>query len=228
LKKNKNCVKIFSTPIIHTYKGLFMRLFYLSSLIAITVVANAAYGDKFEKATTSVKPAVSNATTATTTNATAKKISIKEATINAINALRASNQTCAKATTPLIWNEALYNVTKEHTIDMAANNILKHDGSGTKTDITAKRLGLNRGSHFFERVNQKVNSKAILSGELIVSVTKGSYVSPKSVLNYWINRPNDCKVIMDPRFSDVALSKVINTKTGRAYWTLMLAGRGKK
>ena len=203
-----------------------MKLSYLYSLVALVTVINAANGDKFEKASTAIKSA--SAVTTTNESKPAKKITIKDATLKAINALRTTNQACAKATKPLIWNEALYKVTKEHTVDMAANSMLKHDGSGKDTDLTAKRLGLSRGSHFYERVNQKVNSKEILSGELVVSVAANSYKSPKAVLNYWIHRPNDCKVIMDPRFSDVALSKVINTKTGRAYWTLMLAGRNKK
>jgi len=193
-------------------------------LLALATIAYGANGDKFERANT-----VNNSVQVTqNTPMPNKKISIKEATLKAINALRVTNQACAKATKPLIWNEALYNVTKEHTVDMAVNSLLSHDGSGKDTDITAKRLGLKRGSHFYERVNQKKDSKAILSGELVVSVAKNSYKSPKQILNYWINRPNDCKVIMDPRFSDVALSKVINTKTGRAYWTLMLAGKNKK
>ena len=203
-----------------------MRTSYLYCLISLATIASAAGTDRFEKADNVIKSA--NAATTVVAKKPTKKISIKDATMKAINAIRTSNQACAKATTPLIWNEALYNVTKEHSVDMAANSMLSHDGSGKNTDLTAKRLNLKRGSHFFERVNQKVNSKEILSGELVVSVAANSYKSPKAVLNYWIHRPNDCKVIMDPRFSDVALSKVLNTKTGRAYWTLMLAGRHKK
>ena len=197
-------------------------------LVLVATVAYGANGDKFERAKNANSTVQSTAAATTNSAVPNRKITIKEATLKAINALRKSNQTCAKATTPLIWNEALYNVTKEHTVDMAVNSLLSHDGSGKDTDVTAKRLKLKRGSHFYERVNQKVNSKAILSGELVVSVATNSYKSPKQILNYWINRPKDCKVIMDPRFSDVALSKVINTKTGRAYWTLMLAGRNQK
>jgi len=209
-----------------------MNIKTISSAFLLVSLLNGANVDSFEKAnnnTTAIK-STSAATTVATPNKkpSTGKISIKDATLKAINALRTSNQVCAQATKPLIWNKALYDVTKEHTIDMAANNILKHDGSGTDTDATAKRLNLGRGSHFYERVNQEKDAKKILSGELVVSVAQNSYKSPKSVLNYWINRQNDCKVIMDPRFSDVALSKVISTKTGRAYWTLMLAGRNHK
>ena len=206
-----------------------MKFLYFTVVLVSTQFIFGANVDKFERATNLIKSTNTYSQGQTNiTNNSSKKITIKEATIKVINSLRQSNQMCAKATTPLVWNQALYTVTKEHTVDMASNNLLSHDGSGKDTDITAKRLGLNRGSHFYERVNQKKDSKKILSGELVVSVSANSYKTPKAVLNYWINRPNDCKVIMDPRFSDVALSKVINIKNGRAYWTLMLAGRNKK
>jgi uncharacterized protein YkwD len=206
-----------------------MKFLYFTVVLVSTQFIFGANVDKFERATNLIKSTNTYSQGQTNiTNNSSKKITIKEATIKVITSLRQSNQMCAKATTPLVWNQALYTVTKEHTVDMASNNLLSHDGSGKDTDITAKRLGLNRGSHFYERVNQKKDSKKILSGELVVSVSANSYKTPKAVLNYWINRPNDCKVIMDPRFSDVALSKVINIKNGRAYWTLMLAGSNKK
>jgi uncharacterized protein YkwD len=157
-----------------------------------------------------------------------KKITIKDATLQAINSLRAMPQICAQPTTPLVWSESLYNAAKEHALDMAVNNMLSHEGSGTNTDITAKKLGLNRGSHFYERVNKEKDSKKALSGELLLAVSANAMKTPKEVLNYWINRSNDCKVIMDKRFSKVALSKVINNKTQKAYWVLLLAGARAK
>jgi len=155
------------------------------------------------------------------------KLTIEEATLKAINSARAKNQTCSKATRALRWNPALYQKTKEHSIDMAVTNRLSHMGSGTQTDITAINLGLKRGSHFYERVNQKKDSKKILSAELIIRTEKSSLKSPKDLINYWISKPKDCKVIMDSRFTDVALAKVISNKDNRAYWTLMLIGNQK-
>ena len=155
------------------------------------------------------------------------KLTIAEATLKAINSARAKNQTCAKATSALRWNPALYQKTKEHSIDMAVTNKLSHIGSGTQTDITAINLELKRGSHFYERVNQKKDSKKILSAELIIRTEQSSLKSPRDLINYWITKPNDCKVIMDSRFTDVALSKVISNKDNKAYWTLMLIGNQK-
>ena len=155
------------------------------------------------------------------------KLTIAQATLKAINSVRVKNQTCAKATKALRWNPALYKKTKEHSIDMAVTNRLSHVGSGTQTDITAINLGLQRGSKFYERVNQKKDSKKILSAELIIRTEKSSLKSPRDLINYWISKPNDCKVIMDSRFSDVALAKVISNKDNKAYWTLMLIGNQK-
>ena len=156
------------------------------------------------------------------------KLTIVEATLLAVNSTRIKPQICAKATTQLRWNKGLYQIAKEHSIDMAVSGKLSHNGSGTKTDITATRLNLKRGSFFFERVNQKPNSKDLLSGELVIRSNATALKSPKDLIKYWITKPKDCKVIMDPRFTDVALAKVISNKDNKAYWTLMLMGARKK
>ena len=206
-----------------------MRVIYLSiCLLFSTIWAQnqknlgelQTQKDRFEKA----KVVVSNAN-----RPAATKLTISQATIKAINEARSKRQICSEPVNPLRWNQTLYKYAKEHTIDMAITKKLSHDGSGTKTDITAKVLGLNRGSHFYERVNQKVNDRTILSGELVIRSDIYSLKNPKELINYWIKIPNDCKVIMDPRFSDVALAKVVDNKNKKAYWTLLLAGsRAKK
>ena len=155
------------------------------------------------------------------------KMTIAQATLLAINSVRLKPQICSKASTPVRWNESLYQVTKEHSVDMAITGKLSHDGSGTQSDKTAKNLGLNRGSYFYERVNQKENSKKILSSELVIRTSKNSYKSPKDLINYWITKPQDCKILMDSRFTDVAMSKVISNRDNKAYWTLMLVGARK-
>ena len=163
-----------------------------------------------------------------TTKTTKKTLTISEATLLAINSTRLKPQICGKATTQLRWNKGLYQIAKEHSIDMAVSGKLSHNGSGTKTDLTAKRLNLKRGSFFYERVNQKANSKELLSGELVIRSNANALKSPKNLINYWISKPKDCKVIMDPRFTDVALAKVVSNKDNKAYWTLMLMGPRKK
>ena len=203
-------------------------------LISATLFLSASpYNDKFEKAKTAIEntqvPAIKSSPATTQQippSKPVKKISIKDATIKAINKLRSQPQICSsKPVRPLIWNPYFYEIAKEHSIDMAVNGKVQHDGFGGETDLTAKKLGLKRGSKFYERVNQKVGSRELLSGELVIATSKEFYKTPKEILNYWINRPKDCKVIMDPRFSDVALSKVISNKNGKAYWTLLLVGK---
>jgi len=216
------------------------------SIFALSFAYSEADVDKFVKASTNIAQQKLQEVSSNTTKplnqqstplqqtapaqpiAKPKKVSISEATLKAINKIRQSIQICSsKKAPPLIWNKFLYNEAKEHSIDLAVTGLVQHDGSGTETDVTAKKLNLNRGSHFYERVNQKANSREILSGELVVATGNTFYKTPKDILYYWINKPKACKVIMDPRFSDVALSKVISNTTGKAYWTLLLAGRRK-
>ena len=184
------------------------------SILSILYAQNQK--DSFQKATTQI---VSNKKASLE-----QKLTISQATLKAINEIRSKPQICSKPVKPLRWNQNLYKYAKEHTIDMAVTKKLQHDGSGTKTDLTAKALGLKRGSHFYERVNQKANDKTILSGELVIRSNINALKTPKELINYWIKIPNDCKVIMDPRFSDVALAKVVDNKHKKAYWTLLLAG----
>jgi len=209
------------------------------SIVTISLAYSQSNIDKFERATNNIMPQnttkpnnlLKNTTTPTTPaipTPKPKKISISDATMKAVNKMRQSIQICsAHRVAPLIWNKFLYSVAKEHSIDLAVTGMVQHDGSGTDTDVTAKKLNLNRGSHFYERVNQKLESKEILSGELVVATGSSFYKSPKDILTYWINKPKSCKVIMDPRFTDIALSKVISNTTGKAYWTLLLAGKRK-
>jgi len=215
------------------YKKVLLSSIFISSLWATGVEATVANGANKAKnivkqATSSDKfvPAPTQTITQTspTPAATKKKLTISEATLKAINSVRMKNQTCAKAANALNWNKPLYEIAKEHSIDMAVNSKLSHTGSGTLTDKTAQRLGLNRGSYFYERVNQKKDSKKYLSGELIIRTDLASLKSPKDLINYWISKPSSCKTIMDPRFTDVALAKVVSNKEQRAYWTLMLMG----
>jgi len=197
-----------------------MRAIYL--IFTLSILSNLFaqnIGDKFEKAQV----------IATKSTPTSHKLTISQATVKAINEIRAKRQICSEPVNPLRWNQTLYNYAKEHTVDMAVTKKLSHDGSGTKTDVTAKNLGLKRGSHFYERVNQKVNDKTIRSGELVIRSDINSLKNPQELINYWVKIPNDCKVIMDPNFSDVALAKVVDNKNKKAYWTLLLAGsRAKK
>ncbi len=194
-----------------------MRVFL--AIFLLFIFANAQ-NDKFIPAPT--------ATITPNQPQTQQKISIKEATLKAINEIRAHNQSCAKATTPLKWSQTLYEAAKEHSIDMAVNNFVGHDGSGKKEDVTAQRLQLKRGSHFYERVNQAKDSKKILSGELVIAVNNDTMKTPKSLFDYWMLKSEYCKALMDPRFKSVALSKVVNKNTHKAYWTLLLAGEELK
>ena len=209
---------------------MYTKLTLLSLIFSVALSASniQTTKDEFKKAIkkTELKQTTTSSNTPNSTQIR-KKLTIADATLLSVNSLRTTPQICSKATTKLRWNKGLYQVAKEHSIDMAVNQKLSHDGTGTQHDTTAQRLGLKRGSHFYERVNQKENSKEILSGELVTR-SNVSLKSPKDLLNYWIARPEDCKVIMDNRFTDIALAQVISNKDNKTYWTLMLIGPRKK
>ncbi len=188
----------------------------------VTQVKNVAKTENISSQTATAAPAAALKTQ--TPPQQSGKLTIAQATMKAVNSIRTHKQICSNPVSTLNWNKALYYVTKEHTLDMAVNRKLSHDGSGTATDGTAQRLKLGRGSHFYERVNQEKDSKKYISGELVIRTDLNTLKSPKDLLEYWAKRPNDCKTIMDPRFTDVALAKVVSNKEKRAYWTLMLMG----
>ena len=193
------------------------RKHILAILLSSTLLVaqgNNSTADRFERAPQQKQPS-------------SKKLTIKEAALKAVNSVRTHPQICSKGTTPLQWSPHLYNMAKEHSIDMAVTGLLQHNGSGTKSDVTAVRLKLNRGSFFYERVNQKVDSKNLYSGELIVRTSLNTLASPKTVISYWIKHPKDCQLIMNPNFTSFAMAKVISNKDNRAYWTLLLAGKRK-
>jgi len=191
----------------HIFQIILSSLFLLAQ-------GNQASKDRFEKAT----PQEAHVHT---------KLTIQEAALKAINNIRTHPQICSKGAPALRWSPHLYNMAKEHSIDMAVTGLLQHNGSATKTDVTAQRLKLNRGSFFYERVNQKANSKNLYSGELIVRTSLNTLASPKTVLAYWIKQPKNCQLLMNPNFTDFAMAKVISNKDHRAYWTLLLSGKRK-
>ncbi len=180
---------------------------------------NRVTNDSFQRAQVSAEPI---------SNQPNKILTISEATLKAINKARSQQQLCSKATTAVRWNESLYIVAKEHSIDMAVNGKVQHSGSGGKTDITAKRLKLTRGSFFYERVNQEKGSKKVYSGEIVIRSSISALKNPKELINYWMKSPKNCKVIMDSGYSDVALAKVVSNIDQKSYWTLLLAGKRAK
>jgi uncharacterized protein YkwD len=176
--------------------------------------------DRFERATTRDK---------SPSNITPQKlISVKDATMGYINKLRAKPQKCSSKPAPALkWNEELYKKAKEHSIDMALNNFLSHTGSGKESDVTAQVLKLGRGSTFPERMNQGKKTDRF-SVELLAAVHQKYYKTPKEILDFWIKGGKTCREIMNPKVTDVAIAKVINHKTKKAYWTLILSGKKLK
>ena len=88
----------------------------------------------------------------------ALSLEYKEKFLDAINQARGKGYNCGTASeedggkfigykepsSPLVWNDSLYNAAYEHNYDMVNSQIFAHEGSGTKYDITG--IYLNRKS----------------------------------------------------------------------------------
>jgi len=147
----------------------------------------------------------------------------KNGFLRAINSFRKSTK-CGETAPPLRWNKKLYEAALEHSIDMAYNQVVSHDGSGSISDKTSTDLKLKRGSFFFERVKHAGYKQKSAVAELIFRSKKSNFKDPKELIRFWSSRAQDCKAIKNPNFVDVALAKVVNLKDNKAYWTLILAG----
>jgi uncharacterized protein YkwD len=150
----------------------------------------------------------------------------QEEILTAINEARAIARDChdglgwVEAVEPLSWNSELYAAAYEHSNDMAQSNTFSHIGSATSTDVT----GSNRGtaSKFNERIkaNGYVNYRT--AGENIA----GGQESIQEAMKAWLASPAHCTNIMNPNFSEVGVSVVLNddSKFG-IYWTQNFGSR---
>ncbi len=144
-----------------------------------------------------------------------------------INEARAKGAKCAPPAPPLIWNSNLENAAISHSIDMAANNYLGHDGSGTYLDTGKKENG--RGSTFIDRIKYfgyKIKPH-LLVGENIAKTSHKVVGSSKlannlkRVINNWLKEPAHCEILMNSRFKYVGGgAKTTSTHT---YFTLDFA-----
>jgi len=124
----------------------------------------------------------------------------KQAFLNAVNEARSHQQDCGKwgimpPAPPVQWSDALYRAAAEHSYDMAANDMLSHNGSGTETDWTAQQMKLDRGSRSSERV--KVNGGGGLGNgtwENVAEVHSSNDVS--AAIRVWLNSDGHCYGLM--------------------------------
>lgn len=152
--------------------------------------------------------------------------------IQDLNQLRAKGTACSSPTTPLHFNSYLKKAAMAHAKDMAFNNFLEHDGSGDSLDV-AKNKDI-RQSSFIERIlffGYEAKPYNLL-GEV---VTKTKFKKDKKsdtkahfqrALKAFINDPDHCKVLMNPRFKDVGVG-YYKAKDGY-YWVIDLGEKNAR
>jgi uncharacterized protein YkwD len=154
----------------------------------------------------------------------------KKKFLDAINKIRAEGYDCGTAlekdggkvvgyqepTTPLVWNDSLYNSAYEHNYDMINSETFAHEGSGTQYDITGTKL--NKKSLPEDRIGANryfINSTSYTLGE---NLAEGQDNIDKAITD-WLESPIHCENLMSPEFKEMGLSKVLNTTNGKYYWS---------
>lgn len=140
-----------------------------------------------------------------------KNYSKVEDIIEPINKIRSRGVFCGnkyyKAVNPVVWNEKLADASLEHSLDMAENGFIGHNGSdGSDPGDRLLRVGYT-WNEYAENVGQ-------------------GYKSSEEAVSAWLKSKKHCENIMNPRLKEVGASYARN-KNLRTYWTLIL-GRSNR
>ncbi|PID59765.1 MAG: hypothetical protein CSB44_12665 [Gammaproteobacteria bacterium] len=136
---------------------------------------------------------------------------MRESFVQLINEVRSSGRYCGpeffQATTPVVWNEQLFNAALGHSNDMATNNFFSHTGSD---GLSLADRATNAGYPFR------------IVGE---NIAAGQYTTAEAV-DSWVNSSGHCRNLMNPAFTEVALACVENPGSDyQRYWTNVLGDR---
>ncbi len=135
----------------------------------------------------------------------------------AINAVRARGAMCAPPAPPINYDNRLEAAARAHAQDMAYHKFLNHTGSD--------------GSNFLQRIGRygyPANPGHIL-GEVLtftkmsLTNTNDMQTSFERALENFLQSPNHCRIIMNPRMRDVGVGY---TQTSTGYYWVMEFGSG--
>jgi uncharacterized protein YkwD len=128
-----------------------------------------------------------------------------------INAARAAGRRCGgrpmSAAPPLQWSEELYTAAFGHSSDMARRNYFEHRSP--------------EGKEVSDRV-----SAARYKWRSVGENLAGGDRSIAEAVQGWLESPDHCEALMDPRYVDVAVACVAQPATEfGTYWTMVLGRR---
>lgn len=133
---------------------------------------------------------------------------IQTEVLQRVNAVRAAGAVCGSTTfaaaAPLTWNSFLLQAARDHSSDMGQNNYFSHDSLNGRTPTQRMRAA---------GYNSLYVGENIAAGQPTV----------ENVVTKWINSPDHCKNLMNPRFRNIGVACVRNDATTyHLYWTMDL------
>ena len=182
---------------------------------------------------TSISLLIISGCTSTEQNASLpqKSKSIEAQMLEIVNNMRTKGASCSAPTTPMYWNQNLALAAAAHSKDMAVNKFVRHIGSGTITDPAKSDIGM--GSTFIDRI--KFYKYPVVTGSLVgENITRLSIKttgSPDFIKNFKrgleviYKDEAHCKILMNPRFTDVAAQMY---KSDGSYYFAIEFGERKK
>jgi uncharacterized protein YkwD len=146
---------------------------------------------------------------------------LKAEYLDAVNEARSEGRYCGDkwwpAVPPLKWDDRLYRAAYEHANDMATTNYYEHDGSGTESDWTANVLGLGRGSHFGERIdNNRIDTKE--PGSWRGENASWGRPSLEIAIQKWLDSPHHCENIMEKHYKTLGMAGVYREDSEYGYY----------
>ena len=135
----------------------------------------------------------------------------QQAIVNTINQIRQQSRQCGQqyfsATTPLSWNNNLYQGALSHSQDMATHNFLGHVGS-TGLDLKSRLKIYNSLG--------KANGENVASGQKTLN----------EVMTKWLASPLHCSNLMNPKFTTYAIACASDQSAKqKSYWTQQFGTR---
>ena len=206
-------------------KTCILSLFMMLSLLGCNNYENVDYNESNNSISEKIlvpaipdEPEITIKEKDTLSNYSENYISAKDL-LDAINRERSGIHICGKYGVfgpihPLVWDNNLHSAALEHVKDLSESNTFSHDGSGTISDITGKKIG--RSSKFYERIVYNGYSNYYIVGENIA----GGQRTLEEVMDEWMASPGHCANIMGADYTEVGFAVLKKeSSTYRIYWS---------
>ena len=133
---------------------------------------------------------------------------VRERVLELVNDARSRSRRCGHArfaaTAPLAYSSVLTRAARSYALDMARNNYFEH--TGRDGSVPKERLA-------------RLGYRSILTGENIAYGPE----SAEEVVEGWLDSPDHCANIMEPRFREIGIGYAVGRKRGAIYWVIDLA-----